>query len=212
MKKKDLFLLALIGLLVAVPVVLVAQAWMGPAEEDDTGPTFLGGSGAAIPVNAVEVVQAGPDSTRIVPGEEPIPLAESLRKIIPTFVGGTVFTGPAELVVRGGVSYYVSAGAQVRCEYLEDGSAFVTVLTGVVYAKNRELTLLMNAGGHITSSPLGRFTDLSGVGEAWRDGERKVPCKRDRAFEDLHEAFRDATIFTEIPATQAPISPSGAIR
>lgn len=212
MKKHPARLLALIAIVAAVPVVLVAQEWTDRSGED-AGPRLVGGSGQEIPANAVEVVQAGPGATRVPPGgdeDDPIPLADSLRQVL-TDVGGTVFTGPAELVVRGGVSFYVPAGAQAICTWLEDGSMSFRALTGFLYAGNRDLTLRIDVGGHVGASPTGRFTDLTGEGEA-RRGDQTVPFAGEGAFEDLRRAFADAAIFTEIPATNRPVSPSGAFR
>lgn len=215
MRLRTFVLAAGAALLAAVPVVVAGQqAPVSMKAGDKDAPRFVGGSGKTIPGGAVEIVQSGSGASFAPSGGATAPLGDSLGRILEG-VGGALFSGPGELAVRGGVSFFVPEGSVVEAEVGPTGNVTFKVVKGKLYARNRDAVLMIGQGGGVGSTPSGRFTGLSGEGEASRtgsEGTETVGFSGTGAMEDIQRMFYQVTIFEEMLPTQGAVSSSEAFR
>ena len=198
------------ALLLCIPLSVLGQdrpAVVRPGDPDV--PAFAGGSGRTIPAGAVEVVRAGPGSTRAAGSSDPVPLAGSGGAILDA-VDGNVFSGPCELAVRGGVSYVLPEGSRARAILGKDGSITFLSLAGSVFARNRDVTVLVRTGGSVTSTAEGRFLGLTS-GEV-NGGGRWIGFSGEGGFGEIRRLMRDVTVFREIPPAGGAVSGSRGFR
>jgi hypothetical protein len=198
------------AVLVALPAAVLGQDRPVAVRPGDPSlPKMLGGSGWPLPAGAVEVVQAGEGASRSRAAGGSEPLAPSLGWILKG-VDGDVFSGPCELAVRGGVSYYIPRGSRARAVLEKNGDLTLQPLEGSVYGRNAEVTLLVRAGGSITSTPEGRFVGLAG-GDVYRE-QRWIGFSGEGGLGDINRVFRDIAVFRDVPPPGGAVSGSRAFR
>ncbi|MFO0983939.1 MAG: hypothetical protein U1E76_19825 [Planctomycetota bacterium] len=204
---------SLIALVVLASLVLAVWVIAGnqPQVEVKAAPVFKMRAGSGeIPPGSAEIVSAGRKAAMRTAAGQTIGLAALVDRMVDD-VNGATFSGPLEIAVRGGVSFYVPNGAEMRLSQRPDEGVQMQAMLGSVFARNVRTTLRVDAPGSMVASKDGRFADLRGRAEAGLAGQTVTVEGEGAGRAGLpHDLVEPAP--TDVPPVTNAVSPSQAAR